>query len=64
MSDEFYVLESAPNSKGYCTLEKPEGVEDKRALRQGRSLAANPPTAMKRESFTNADILPITQHTV
>ena len=44
MSDEYFVLEfPADNPKGYCALEDLEGIEDIQAVRQGASLAGNPP---------------------
>ena len=54
MTEEFFVLEyPADNSMGYCTVDQLEGLEDKRAARQGRSLAANPPQKLTMSMYAD-----------
>jgi hypothetical protein len=52
MSNEYFALEyPADNPKGYCTLDDLEGFEDFEAVRQGASLASNPPDQLSMSMY-------------
>jgi hypothetical protein len=54
MTDQFRMLKHpADNPEGYCTVDQLEGLDDKEPLRQGLSLAGNPPDKLTMSMYAD-----------